>query len=174
MKKLKQIAATLVSVILAGTVTVNASAAESMETPYRSPTLSSFPSNASLEDLEKASDNEDLRIISSPSRGANYKTRAAEAVALLRIYSTTGSGSSSSFTNLGHSWLMITNLSGSTVNIAGINVADGKSITASTWDESVDVSREHKGLWLNLDSKLNSNGINLQNVSIQLPLREID
>lgn len=42
MKKLKQIAATLVSVILAGTVTVNASAAESMETPYRSPTLSSF------------------------------------------------------------------------------------------------------------------------------------
>ena len=81
MKKLKQIAATLVSVILAGTVTVNASAAESMETPYRSPTLSSFPSNASLEDLEKASDNEDLRIISSPSRGANYKTRAAEAVA---------------------------------------------------------------------------------------------
>ena len=83
MKKLKQIAATLVSVILAGTVTVNASAAESMETPYRSPTLSSFPSNASLEDLEKASDNEDLRIISSPSRGANYKTRAAEAVALL-------------------------------------------------------------------------------------------
>ena len=91
MKKLKQIAATLVSVILAGTVTVNASAAESMETPYRSPTLSSFPSNASLEDLEKASDNEDLRIISSPSRGANYKTRAAEAVALLRIYSTTGS-----------------------------------------------------------------------------------
>ena len=33
MKKLKQIAATLVSVILAGTVTVNASAAESMETP---------------------------------------------------------------------------------------------------------------------------------------------
>ena len=40
------------------------------------------------------------------------------------------------------------------------------SITASTWDESVDVSREHKGLWLNLDSKLNSNGINLQNVSI--------
>ncbi|MFQ9101426.1 MAG: hypothetical protein ACLR5C_05775 [Bifidobacterium adolescentis] len=84
------------------------------------------------------------------------------------------SGSSSSFTNLGHSWLMITNLSGSTVNIAGINVADGKSITASTWDESVDVSREHKGLWLNLDSKLNSNGINLQNVSIQLPLRQID
>ena len=73
MKKLKQIAATLVSVILAGTVTVNASAAESIETPYRSPTLSSFPSNASLEDLEKASDNEDLRIISSPSRGANYK-----------------------------------------------------------------------------------------------------
>ena len=65
-------------------------------------------------------------------------------------------------------------LSGSTVNIAGINVADGKSITASTWDESVDVSREHKGLWLNLDSKLNSNGINLQNVSIQLPLRQID
>lgn len=59
-------------------------------------------------------------------------------------------------------------------NIAGINVADGKSITASTWDESVDVSREHKGLWLNLDSKLNSNGINLQNVSIQLPLRQID
>ena len=174
MKKLKQIAATLVSVILAGTVTVNASAAESMETPYRSPTLSSFPSNASLEDLEKASDNEDLRIISSPSRGANYKTRAAEAVALLRIYSTTGSGSSSSFTNLGHSWLMVTNLSGSTVNIAGINVAGGKSITASTWDESVDVSREHKGLWLNLDSKLNSNGINLQNVSIQLPLRQID
>ena len=128
MKKLKQIAATLVSVILAGTVTVNASAAESMETPYRSPTLSSFPSNASLEDLEKASDNEDLRIISSPSRGANYKTRAAEAVALLRIYSTTGSGSSSSFTNLGHSWLMITNLSGSTVNIAGINVADGNDM----------------------------------------------
>lgn len=75
MKKLKQIAATLVSVILAGTVTVNASAAESMETPYRSPTLSSFPSNASLEDLEKASDNEDLRIISSPSRGANYNAR---------------------------------------------------------------------------------------------------
>lgn len=69
---------------------------------------------------------------------------------------------------------MITNLSGSTANIAGINVADGKSITASTWDESVDVSREHKGLWLNLDSKLNSNGINLQNVSIQLPLRQID
>ena len=90
-----------------------------METPYRSPTLSSFPSNASLKDFEKTSDNEDLRIISSPSRGA---------------------------TNLGHSWLMITNLSGSTVNIAGINVADGKSITASTWDESVDVSREHKGL----------------------------
>lgn len=174
MKKLKQIVTALVSVILAGTVTVNASAAESMETPYRSPTLSSFPSNATLEDFEKTSDNEDLRIISSPSRGANYKTRAAEAVALLRIYSTTGSGSSSSFTNLGHSWLMITNLSGSTVNIAGINVADGKSITASTWDESVDVSREHKGLWLNLDSKLNSNGINLQNVSIQLPLRQID
>ena len=74
-------------------MTVNASAAESIETPYRSPTLSSFPSNASLEDLEKASDNEDLRIISSPSRGANYKTCAAEAVALLRIYSTTGSGS---------------------------------------------------------------------------------
>lgn len=69
---------------------------------------------------------------------------------------------------------MITNLSGSTANIAGINVADGKSITASTWDESVDVSREYKGLWLNLDSKLNSNGINLQNVSIQLPLRQID
>ena len=174
MKKLKQIVTALVSVILAGTVTVNASAAESIETPYRSPILSSFPSNASLEDLEKATDNEDLRIISSPSRGANYKTRAAEAVALLRIYSTTGSGSSSSFTNLGHSWLMITNLSGSTANIAGINVADGKSITASTWDESVDVSREHKGLWLNLDSKLNSNGINLQNVSIQLPLRQID
>lgn len=82
---------------MAGTVTVNASAAESIETPYRSPTLSSFPSNASLEDFEKTSDNEDLRIISSPSRGANYKTRAAEAVALLRIYSTTGSGSSSSF-----------------------------------------------------------------------------
>ena len=76
--------------------------------PYLSPTLSSFPSNASLEDFEKTSDNEDLRIISSPSRGANYKTRAAEAVALLRIYSTTGSGSSSSFTNLGHSWRMIT------------------------------------------------------------------
>ena len=72
-------------------------AAGAIETPYRSPTLSSFPSNASLEDLEKASDNEDLRIISSPSRGANYKTCAAEAVALLRIYSTTGSGSSSSF-----------------------------------------------------------------------------
>ncbi|MGE4645129.1 hypothetical protein ACEWGD_04640 [Bifidobacterium longum subsp. infantis] len=69
---------------------------------------------------------------------------------------------------------MITNLSGSTADIAGINVADGKSITASTWDESVDVSREYKGLWLNLDSKLNSNGINLQNVSIQLPLRQID
>ena len=152
MKKLKQIVTALVSVILAGTVTVNVSAAESIETPYRSPILSSFPSNASLEDLEKATDNEDLRIISSPSRGANYKTRAAEAVALLRIYSTTGSGSSSSFTNLGHSWLMITNLSGSTANIAGINV----------------------GLWLNLDSKLNSNGINLQNVSIQLPLRQID
>ena len=65
MKKLKQIVTALVSVILAGTVTVNASAAESIETPYRSPTLSSFPSNASLEDLEKAS----------------------EAVALLRIYS---------------------------------------------------------------------------------------
>lgn len=81
MKKLKQIVTALVSVILAGTVTVNASAAESIETPYRSPTLSSFPSNASLEDLEKATDNEDLRIISSPSRGANYKTRAAEAVA---------------------------------------------------------------------------------------------
>lgn len=155
-------------------MTVNASAAESIETPYRSPTLSSFPSNASLEDFKKASDNEDLRIISSPSRGANYKTCAAEAVALLRIYSTTGSGSSSSFTNLGHSWLMITNLSGSTADIAAINVADGKSITASTWDESVDVSREYKGLWLNLDSKLNSNGINLQNVSIQLPLRQID
>ncbi|MGE8660728.1 hypothetical protein [Bifidobacterium longum] len=69
---------------------------------------------------------------------------------------------------------MITNLSGSTADIAGINVADGKSITASTWDESVDVSREYKGLWLNLYSKLNSNGINLQNVSIQLPLRQID
>lgn len=73
MKKLKQIVTALVSVILAGTVTVNASAAESIETPYRSPTLSSFPSNASLEDFEKTSDNEDLRIISSPSRGANYK-----------------------------------------------------------------------------------------------------
>lgn len=36
MKKLKQIVTALVSVILAGTVTVNASAAESIETPYRS------------------------------------------------------------------------------------------------------------------------------------------
>lgn len=44
MKKLKQIVTALVSVILAGTVTVNASAAESMETPYRSPILSkSYP-----------------------------------------------------------------------------------------------------------------------------------
>ena len=62
MKKLKQIVTALVSVILAGTVTVNASAAESIETPYRSPILSSFPSNASLEDLEKATDNEDLEL----------------------------------------------------------------------------------------------------------------
>ena len=35
MKKLKQIAATLVSVILAGTVTVNASAAESFDCHVR-------------------------------------------------------------------------------------------------------------------------------------------
>lgn len=74
MKKLKQIAATLVSVILAGTVTVNASAAESMETPYRSPTYLAFRLML-LWKILKASDNEDLRIISSPSRGANYKTR---------------------------------------------------------------------------------------------------
>ena len=57
---------------------------------------------------------------------------------------------------------------------AGLNVADNKSITASTWDESVDVSKEHEGLWLNLDSKLNSKNINLQNVSIQIPLRQVD
>lgn len=33
---------------------------------------------------------------------------------------------------------------------------------------------EHEGLWLNLDSKINSMGSNLQNVSIQIPLRQID
>ena len=79
-----------------------------------------------------------------PTKNVDYQTRAAESVALLRIYSTTGSGSSSSSSNLGHSWLTITNLSGSTTNIAGLNVADGKSVTASTWDESVSLSSEHE------------------------------
>lgn len=174
MKKLKLLASIVTAVMLVGSITSNASATETKETSYVNTTISSFPTDASLADFAEAFSGDDLEIVSSPLRNVDYQTRAAESVALLRIYSTTGSGSSSSSSNLGHSWLTITNLSGSTTNIAGLNVADGKSVTASTWDESVSPSSEHEGLWLNLDSKINSMGSNLQNVSIQIPLRQID
>lgn len=173
-EKLKLLASIVTAVMLVGSITSNASATETKETSYVNTTISSFPTDASLADFAEAFSGDDLEIVSSPLRNVDYQTRAAESVALLRIYSTTGSGSSSSSSNLGHSWLTITNLSGSTTNIAGLNVADGKSVTASTWDESVSLSSEHEGLWLNLDSKINSMGSNLQNVSIQIPLRQID
>ena len=119
MKKLKLLASIVTAVMLVGSITSNASATETKETSYVNTTISSFPTDASLADFAEAFSGDDLEIVSSPLRNVDYQTRAAESVALLRIYSTTGSGSSSSSSNLGHSWLTITNLSGSTTNIAG-------------------------------------------------------
>lgn len=95
--------------------------------------------------------------------------RAAYTVGVMRIYSTGNSGSSS-FSDLGHSWISITNYWGSNLNIGGISVADGKSVTLGTWG-----NLQHKGLWYNAEGYVQSKGTSWsQASSIQRPIRQID
>jgi hypothetical protein len=165
----------LLIAILGASISSNAMAGQTVASVENGKSISSFPSGTTEAKIKAAENGERLNIISSPS-ASGYQPFAAETVAVMRIYSF-GDGlasSSSSGRDLGHSWLMITNFSGRTQNIAGINVADGKSITASTWDTSVSIAQEHRGLWLNLDSYLNRQGTNTRNVSIQVTLRQVD
>ena len=135
----------------------------------------SFPNQIQLSDLsdpyQQVPDIFSLPEDEKVSIEAVSSTRAAETVGVMRIYAQGKSGSSGFIDNAGHSWLAITNYSGTNLNIGGINVANNNAITLGTWGNV-----QHHGLWYNLEGYLQNQDTYAwsSSVSIQRPIRQID
>lgn len=73
---------------------------------------------------------------------------AEGSVALLRIYTMSDDDSDSSVNMSGHAFLSVTNVSDGDINVGGLLIEPGKSVTIGTRGNR----NEHSGIWYNLES----------------------